>query len=1023
MSINEIKNIAKDFGCHDLVYLNENNSRLLEYLDITKIPEETGLSVDAVAEFQSRPVLYIVFENKARNVESGKIINLQRLLANRGERAFLGFLRPGELEVRPINLDREELKKVAPFKIDSKKPEAPMFFQSIASGTFSMAGMPKSPDFVFESIFDLMTKSSDMLINKFKLFPLDVLSCIGRALFFRFLRDRKIILEKELQELVSPKIESWENCFSNEDNTISVCNWLDDTFNGDLLPFSQGADIFFSHANKETNGNIFLHMQAILLGWEHAAGGSFQLILPLDWNDLNFAHIPIGVLSQVYEKFSRIWDEHQAKETSVYYTPRSIAKYLVEDAFASLPNKKKAKILDPSCGAGIFLVLAFRALVRSHWELDKKRPDTLKIQNILYNQLCGFDISESALRLTALSLYITAIELNNSPRPPQSLKFPKPLQGSVLFNHRKPEEKDVSGFIMGSLRSDLDSKFNSNFDLVIGNPPWSSINEGQIKNQQINGSFTKLTKDILASRGFVELAKDYNNPDNDPDLPFLWSATKWTKTDGIIAMALPSRIFLKQTDAGLQAFSAILKGIEITGILNGSNLADTEVWPDMNQPFMLFWSRNKIPSENHQFYFVTPQFERQLNSKGYLRSDYNAAYPISIKRIIKFPWLLKALSIGTILDVEIIEKSFSRCKQTIASYWKCYNLIHARGYDISPNHKEQKDASHLRKLKNLTPAAHPEKSFCLDINKLPFFSLKTLRFPKNENLYKPPLLIVPKSPGANISSPKSFIAREPIAFCTSYYGFSAHGHPRGNILVSFIHLITHSSLFWYYILMVSPSIGAERRTFLKSDLEKFPIPDFNEFSESQYKRVLQLSKQLENDNEKPWDEINTFIWGLYGLDKTDWQIILDTLSVCWPFKDSRDLACRYPLKDEISSFYSCLKEIISPYFKITKEDIEILPIKLKSNKKASSCPWIFFSILSNSNNFSLSFEDEEKILIDQALTEADRSGCSRVVVRSKGKLLVGILGQYRYWTLSRARLCALHIIRHHLDVFPIGRSE
>lgn len=171
-------------------------------------------------------------------------------------------------------------------------------------------------------------------------------------------------------------------------------------------------------------------MRAIIEGWEHAGKEGFQLPL-IDWGDLDFAHIPIGVLSQVYESFSRVWDSQLSENTSVYYTPKNIARYLVDDAFEGVSNKKDAQILDPSCGAGIFLVLAFRKLVAARWEHDGKRPDTKTIQSILYKQLCGFDVSEPALRLAALSLYITAIELNDSPRPPKGLKFPKPLQGVV----------------------------------------------------------------------------------------------------------------------------------------------------------------------------------------------------------------------------------------------------------------------------------------------------------------------------------------------------------------------------------------------------------------------------------------------------------------------------------------------------------------------------------------------------------------------------------------------------------------
>src|SRR5262249_17328037 len=145
--------------------------------------------------------------------------------------------------------------------------------------------------------------------------------------------------------------------------------------------------------------------------------------------------IPVGVLSQVYESFSHQWDSEAARTASVHYTPKNIAKLLVDQALAGVDASHRARVLDPACGAGVFLVLAFRELVRRRWEHDGKRPGTNVIHQILYKQLCGFDISESALRLAALSLYITAIELNEIIRPPSALRVPEALKNLVLFNY------------------------------------------------------------------------------------------------------------------------------------------------------------------------------------------------------------------------------------------------------------------------------------------------------------------------------------------------------------------------------------------------------------------------------------------------------------------------------------------------------------------------------------------------------------------------------------------------------------
>ena len=58
---------AKAFGCHDVLELGgEPTPRHLDYLDLLKISGKGSLKVDAVAEFQSRPLLYIVSGDQLR---------------------------------------------------------------------------------------------------------------------------------------------------------------------------------------------------------------------------------------------------------------------------------------------------------------------------------------------------------------------------------------------------------------------------------------------------------------------------------------------------------------------------------------------------------------------------------------------------------------------------------------------------------------------------------------------------------------------------------------------------------------------------------------------------------------------------------------------------------------------------------------------------------------------------------------------------------------------------------------------
>jgi hypothetical protein len=495
---------------------------------------------------------------------------LQQLLANRGEHAWVAVVQPGQMTVYPTNLDPVQLDNASPEIITVADPRSPLFFQSLASSTHTDAGMPAEADYVFEKIHDLLKHGSADLTGPGKpLKPLEVLSITGRALFFRFLHDREIVRIGDLDD-ICPVASSGDllDVFSNAAKAAATSAWLDETFNGDLLPLVDGVNpqtsrtrrrkeylAFYETAGNATQNQVFAHLEAILRGWDAVGSSTFQYTI--DWNDLNFAHIPIGVLSQVYETFSHQWDAPNAVETSVHYTPRKIAHLVVTESFAGVPQPAKAHVLDAACGGGVFLVIALRELVRHRWIADKRRPSKEVIQKILYSQLCGFDVSEHALRLAALGLYITAIELNSIHRPPSLHHAPRPLQGSVLHNFDDPSAHTGGRrrFVAGSLGAP-NPEFLGRFDVVFGNPPWTPLSvQGESKVEKLadrkrikalNDQFTNIARTVLADRKLDHLAKTYVNPYNVPDLPFVWRAMGWAKPGGILGFTLDARLILSQ---------------------------------------------------------------------------------------------------------------------------------------------------------------------------------------------------------------------------------------------------------------------------------------------------------------------------------------------------------------------------------------------------------------------------------------------------------------------------------------------
>jgi methylase of polypeptide subunit release factors len=1025
------------YGCTSVIRLDEKLSApdQLDYLDL--LPKQSNYTpvVTAVAEHQGAALLYLVDASGDVKSDADSLAKLRRQLANRSDPAWLGVVRPGSLEIFPIGF--HESADARPVRIiEEHSTTAPLFFQSLVHGTFEENHRLRGTDYVFHKIFDLLTRTTNEFVpkeGKGRLDALEVLSMAGRALFFRFLIDRDIVRPSELhgRDGICPAASELKDAFSSAEKAAQTSAWLDKTFNGDFLPLideSISADNrdareaaylrFFRRTEHLVGKRIFTHLHAILRGWR-AAGDAVQT--ELDWGDLDFAHIPVGVLSQVYESFSHRADPLTARDTSVHYTPRTIAGLMVEEAFAATKNKAGAKVLDSSCGAGIFLVLAFRRLVREQWN-GGERPKTSVIQDILYNQVRGFDISESALRLAALGLYITAIELNASPRPPQALKFPRNLRGEVLYRFGGDEGEGKKVFPLGSLGPEVSPDFNKMFDIVIGNPPWTRLRDDKDADgdadmkasatDELNKEFTAIGRRVLAARGFAELAKNYKNPDKNPDLPFVWRATEWAKDGAVIALALHPRLFMRVAGQGYEVWRAVLRSVEVTGIVNCSDLRNTSVWGGIAAPFCLLFCRNSVPSSDSRFHFASPLYDPGLNKEGRFRIDYETAQPISAARVENQPWVLKTLALGTWLDAEVMEGILKAFPRTLKEEWKAWNPKanqNGQGYNLSLNVK-MKAVGFLGEMLDFE---EPTDGFSIDYSKLITFKERyhrtTANRPRKEALYQRPLVIVAKAPGEDPEAPKAYLSSRPLAFSQSYYGFSTAGHPDEDTLASLIYLLAHSSLFRYFALVVSVSQGVDYMLFAKRDFEALPFPDLAKLPAATKATIRSLAKRLQHDVSKPWREINEFIFRLYGLDTDAVQVAEDTLFAAASYRKAGKAALDRTTRDTRADFVKTLRDELEPYFDVCGEHAAVREVEFQPDTWRE--PWFFLAVSREADSVPINSS-----LMRKAMEAANLRGCSRIIVHAPGKhgLFIGLLNQRRWWTVTRARLCAQHIIRERL---------
>ena len=236
-----------------------------------------------------------------------------------------------------------------------------------------------------------------------------------------------------------------------------------------------------------------------------------------------FGYIAVEILGTIYERFlGKIVRPHGRgavieekpevrKAGGVYYTPRYIVEYIVEQTVGKmLAGKKpeetlKLRFLDPACGSGSFLLRVFER-VCEHWQqwlmdhpgqrkkdwcwLDAK-TNTLHLtarikRRILRETIHGVDLDPQAVEVTQLSLYLKMLEHETAEtlqREAGLFGGDEPILPPLQDNIKCGNSLIASDFSM--MPEDLvrvrafdwnvgfkDIMKAGGFDVVVGNPPY-----------------------------------------------------------------------------------------------------------------------------------------------------------------------------------------------------------------------------------------------------------------------------------------------------------------------------------------------------------------------------------------------------------------------------------------------------------------------------------------------------------------------------------------------------------------------
>ena len=265
----------------------------------------------------------------------------------------------------------------------------------------------------------------------------------------------------------------------------------------------------------------------------------------------------------------------------------------------------------------------------------------------------------------------------------------------------------------------------------------------------------------------------------------------------------------------------------------------------------------------------------------------------------------------------------------------------------------------------------------------------------------------------NRADGRAWLALADVAFNESFHGFSGAGSQEGEALVRYVQLTAHSDLWMHYALLTSPKFGAERRKIYKEDLEGFPIVPWAKLSIQQKATATDLSGRLIACDPNVFSEVDAFFGSLYHLKPRDMEVIRDTLNMEFPFKSARAQASAQPGAKQRREFCTRLEAVLRPFFKRLGQVVSV-DLAAISNL-TQDCP---FSVVRVSSEQQLALDVDSNILVE-ALHLATQSGASSALMESSTPrtCFIGILNHARYWTASRARLCAARILREGMGPF------
>ena len=374
-------------------------------------------------------------------------------------------------------------------------------------------------------IFENMRKNNPQM-NEHILIE-KVQKLLDRFLFICFCEDKGLLPHNSYDKIVQ-RGEAIDDIF---ESFKMLCNWINignmkngiNKFNGGLFKNDDILDSLY------VDNEVFEEMKKI---------SEYDFDSELNENILG--HIFEQSISDIEELKKSVSGEEfdskksKRKKDGIFYTPKYITKYIVENSIKNwLDDKKKElgedelleltekdfeisyaskksdkriysenlkkhidfwtkyreavkniKIVDPACGSGAFLITTFEYLLNYNNYLDDKIFDLTGVKDlfsdttkeILQNNIFGVDLNKESVEITKLLLWLKTADGN---------KTLATLEDNIKCGNSLIDDPEIAGEMAFNWEKEFPEIFeNGGFDIVVGNPPYvdiKSLNPVEVK--------------------------------------------------------------------------------------------------------------------------------------------------------------------------------------------------------------------------------------------------------------------------------------------------------------------------------------------------------------------------------------------------------------------------------------------------------------------------------------------------------------------------------------------------------------